>query len=383
MAGNNAGALTFMTKALEAELLEGIRTWVEIESQTPHVEGVNAVMDLVEAGYSSAGAKVSRIAGRDGYGDHLSISAPWGGEGPGILVLCHLDTVHPTGTLEILPFKIDGDRAYGPGTYDMKGGAYLAFAAFRALMQESKTPPLPLRLLYVSDEETGSATSRELIEAAGENAKYVLVTEPARDGGKIVIARKGVARYVISTEGQPSHSGSQHHLGRSAIKEMAHQIIAIEAMTDYDKGITTSIGTIEGGTTLNTISQHCAAGIDVRVMDLADAEEIERRIRALKPVDPDVTITITGGINRPPFRETNASAVLFGKAHALAAEIGFELEGVATGGGSDGNFVAAKAPVLDGLGVDGNGAHTLEEHLLISSLVPRMMLQKRLFETLE
>jgi len=372
-----------MTKTLEAKLLEGIRAWVEIESLTTHVEGVNAMMDLVQAGYESAGARVLRIAGSDGFGDHLSICAPWGGDGPGILVLCHLDTVHPTGTLATLPFKIDGDRAYGPGIYDMKGGAYLAFAAFQALMAENKTPQLPLRLLYVSDEETGSETSREHIEAAGENAKYVLVTEPARDGGKIVVARKGAARYVISTEGRPAHSGAQHHLGRSAIAEMAHQIIAIEAMTDYAKGITTSVGTIEGGTTLNTISQHCSAGIDVRMNDIADAEEIERRIRALEPVDKDVTITITGGINRPPFKATNASTILFGKAQVLAGEIGFELEGVETGGGSDGNFLAAKVPVLDGLGVDGAGAHTLEEHLLISSLVPRMTLQKRLFETLE
>jgi len=372
-----------MTKEMQAELLEGIRTWVEIESLTTEVEGVNAMMDIVGAGYEKAGASVSRIPGTQGFGDHLSIAAPWGGDGPGILVLCHLDTVHPKGTLKKLPFKVDGDRAYGPGIYDMKGGAYLAYAAFKAIMAEGTRPPLPLRFLYVSDEEVGSGTSRELIEAAGENAKYVLVTEPARDGGKIVVARKGVARYVIKTEGRPSHSGANHHLGRSAIREMAHQIIAIEAMTDYDKGVTTSIGTIEGGTTLNTIPQHCSAGIDVRMKDMTDAEEIERRIRALKPVDPDVTITITGSINRPPMKKTNASAVLFGKAHTLAAEIGFELEGVETGGGSDGNFIAGKVPVLDGLGVDGNGAHTLDEHLFISSLVPRMTLQKRLFETLD
>jgi len=372
-----------MTKKMETELLEGIRAWVEIESQTTDVVGVNALMDMVEAGYSSAGVNVSRIAGVNGYGDHLSITAPWGGDGPGILVLCHLDTVHPAGTLEKLPFKIEGDCAFGPGIYDMKGGAYLAFAAFQALMQEGKTPPLPLRFLYVSDEEVGSGTSREHIEKCAENAKYVLVTEPARDGGKVVVARKGVARYQISTEGRPSHSGAQHQLGRSAIREMAHQIIAIDAMTDYEKGVTTSVGVIEGGTTLNTIPQHCTAGIDVRMKNIEDAEEVERQIRALKPVDPDVTITITGSINRPPYRKTNSSTVLFDKAHALAAEIGFELVGVETGGGSDGNFVAGKVPVLDGLGVDGSGAHTLDEHLFISSLVPRMMLQKRLFETLE
>ena len=177
------------------ELLEGIRSWVEIESQTADLEGVNRMMDKAAADFSAAGGRVERISGTRGMGDHLLIRSPWGGDGPGVLVLCHLDTVHPRGTLAKLPFRVDGDRAYGPGTYDMKGGAYLALAAFRQIVAEGRTTPLPLRFLYVADEEVGSVTSRAHIEKYGFASKYVLVTEPCRDGGKVVTGRKGTARF--------------------------------------------------------------------------------------------------------------------------------------------------------------------------------------------
>lgn len=366
-----------------SELLEGIRKWVEIESQTADTDGVNQVMSVVADGYAQAGAKVDRIPGRDGFADHLSISTPWGGDEPGILVLCHLDTVHPRGTLETLPFRVEDDKAFGPGIYDMKGGAYLAYAAFRTLAEAGRTTPLPIRFLYLSDEEVGSPTSRSLIEAAGEGAKYVLVTEPARNGGKVVTGRKGTSRYVISTEGKPAHSGSQHQAGRSAIREMAHQIVALEALTDYDRGLTFNVGCIEGGTTPNTIPQHCQVELDVRMTKIEDADEAHRIVTGLKPVDPDVSLTVTGQLNRPPYEKTPEIAALLETAQGLAAEIGFELVDTYTGGGSDGSFLATKVPTLDGLGVDGSGAHTLNEHLYVSSLVPRMTLQRRLFETLQ
>jgi len=364
------------------DLLDEIRQWVEIESHTPDAAGVNAMMDLVGKSYADLGANVTRLPGTDGLGDHLSISSPWGGDGPGILVLCHLDTVHPKGTIKDLPFRIDGDRAYGPGIYDMKGGAFLAFAAFRELLRAGTKTPLPLRLLYVGDEETGSVTSRRHIEAHGETAKYVLVTEPARDGGKIVIGRKGVGRFTMRAHGRPAHSGSRHEEGRSAIAEIARQIIDIEGLTDYARGLTFSIGVVNGGTSENVIPEHCSATIDMRITSAADGEEMGRHILALAPHDKDVELTISGGINRPPFEENDGVRLLFAKARALAKEIGIDLQGVYTGGGSDGNFVAARVPVLDGLGVDGEGAHTMQEHLLISSIMPRMTLQKRLFETL-
>lgn len=372
-----------MNAPTEAELLDGIRRWVEVESQTADVDGVNRVMSLAAADFAAAGAQVTRIPGRDGCGDHLSIRSPWGGDGPGVLVLCHLDTVHPRGTLgSDLPFRIDGDRAFGPGIYDMKGGVYIAFAAYRMLAENGRTTPLPIRFLIVGDEETGSRTSRDLIEAQAQEAKYVLVTEPARDGGKIVTARKGVGRYELRVRGRPAHSGTSHKAGRSAIVELARQIVEIEALTDYGRGVTFNIGQIRGGTADNVVPEHAWASVDMRVMSMADAMAMDRRMRSLKAFNPDVTLEVEGGLNRPPFEKTNAIASLFEHARELAAEIGIDLVDTHTGGGSDGNFTAHLVATLDGLGVDGAGAHTLNEHLLISSLLPRLTLQRRLFETL-
>jgi glutamate carboxypeptidase len=364
------------------KILDGIRRWVEIESHTADVEGVNRLMTRVAEDYAQAGARVERIAGRDGRADHLMISSPWGGDGPGILVLAHLDTVHPRGTIKDLPFRIDGDRVFGPGIFDMKGGAYLAFEAYRSLAMAGRTTPLPIRLIYASDEEVGSPTSRELIERAADGAKYVLVVEPARDGGKLVTARKGTGHYLLEAEGRPAHSGSRHQEGRSAILEVARQVVAIEALTDYKRGITLSIGQISGGTATNTVPQFCQATIDLRINSMADGEEMDHHLRGLKSYHPDVRITVTGQLNRPPFEKNAGIAMLFNRAKILGKEIDLELEDCTTGGASDGNFTAHKVPTLDGLGVDGDGAHTLHEHLLVSSLVPRMTLLRRLFETL-
>jgi glutamate carboxypeptidase len=364
-------------------MLAGIRRWVEVESQTADVEGVNRVMGLAQEEFAAAGARVTRLPGRNGAGDHLSIRSPWGGDGAGILVLCHLDTVHPRGTLaRDLPFRVEGDRAYGPGIYDMKGGVYLALTAYRQIAEARRTTPLPIRFLIVSDEEVGSLTSRQHIEAAAEQARYVLVTEPARFGGKVVTARKGVARYEIRAKGRPSHAGGAHRDGRSAILELARQVVAIESMTDYGRGTTLNIGQFRGGTADNVVPEHAWAAIDMRITSMAEAEVMDRRLKGLKPYNPDVRLEVTGGLNRPPFEKSNAIASLFEQARGLAREIGFELHDTHTGGGSDGNFTAHTVATLDGLGVDGAGAHTLEEHLLVSSLVPRMTLLRRLFETL-
>lgn len=364
------------------ELLDGIRRWVEIESQTADVAGVNRMMDDVARLFGEIGAIVERIPGRDGFGDYVSVHSPWGGGGPGILVLSHLDTVHPRGTLDINPFRIECDKAFGPGSFDMKGGAYLGFAAYQSLVREGKETALPIRLLYVSDEEVGSRSSRPLIEAAADNAKYVLVTEPARQGGKLVTARKGTARYQLHAHGRPSHSGSHHQLGRSAIREIARHVLTIEDQTDYDRELTFNVGQIHGGTTDNTIPEHCTARIDVRAATMADLEAAEAMIRSLTAFDADVRLAVTGQINRPPYKKTPEIQALFDHAKTLASELGFDIEDTPTGGGSDGSFVAERVPTLDGLGVCGAGAHTLQEHLEISSLQPRLGLMRRLYETL-
>lgn len=365
------------------DLLAGINRWVAIESKSEHLAGLAAMMDTAETDFRAAGLLTERITGRDGHGDHLHARVPWGGDEPGILVLCHLDTVHPVGTLETNPVRTEGDKAYGPGIYDMKGGVFIGMSAAAAMIEAGKETLLPLRFLIVSDEEVGSPTSRAHIEAAAENAKYVLVTEPARDGGKIVTGRKGSARLTLTARGRPAHSGIRHQDGESAILEVARQIVDIEAMTDYDTGLTVNVGMITGGSGVNVIPEHCTALIDMRMTRPEDGEAAVAKLHALIPYNPNVVLSVTGEINRPPFQKSNAITSLYEHARGLASEIGFELVDTFTGGGSDGNFTAARVATLDGLGVDGAGAHTLDEHLLISSLVPRMTLLQRLFETLK
>ena len=365
------------------ELLAGIREWVEIESPTTDAAAVNRMVDKVQADYAAIGARLERIPGRDGFGDHLLVTSAWGGDGPGILVLSHLDTVHDIGTLGgKLPFRVEGDAAYGPGIYDMKGGAHLAFAAMRHLARLGRETALPIRHLYVSEEEMGSPTSREFIIREARRAKYVLVTEPAREGGRIVTARKGTARFELHIKGRAAHSGARHEDGRSAIKELARQILDLEAMTDYSTGVTVNVGVVSGGTRSNVVAEEARAEIDMRVPNPAIGDVAVARMLAITAHDPDVTLTITGGLNRPGYEKGAAIEALFQEARRIAAGIGFDLQDLKTGGGSDGNFTAALVPTLDGLGVDGAGAHSDEERLYVSSLVPRAKLMLGLFEEL-
>jgi glutamate carboxypeptidase len=367
----------------ETDAPRGLIDWVALESPTRHVAGVNAMMDLVEAEVRGLAVGITRIPGRDGLGDTLVLRAGPVRAEPGVLVMSHLDTVHPVGTAaRDLPVRVQGDRLYGPGVYDMKGGAWLALQAFKdAAAQGAKRP---LTFLFTPDEEIGSPTTRGLIETEARTASHVLVTEPARDGGLIVTARKGVGRFDVVVEGRPAHSGSRHQDGRSAIREAARQILAIEAMTDYARGITTTVALMGGGTAANVIPQHAWFTVDLRVKTVADGVEFERRILELKAHAPDVKLVVTGGMNRPPYEKTPAVEALFDTARGLAAEIGFELKDCPmTGGGSDGNFSAAlDVPTLDGLGIDGDGAHTLQEYGLISSIQPRRELMRRLLTTL-
>src|SRR5437660_7330091 len=254
-----------------SSILDGIRRWVEIETPTEAPEQINKLADLVTEGYRGLPATVERVAGRDGRGDHLVARSSWGQDAPGILVLSHLDTVHPIGFIERLPFKIEDDSGFGPGIYDMKGGAYLAYHAFREICTNGARSPLGVTQLFVSDEEIGSPTSRALIEAEGRRAKYVLVTEPARDGGKIVTGRKGVARFEIFIKGAPAHAGTRPGDGRSAIRELGTIIQTLEALNDPTRGITVNVGVVRGGTKPNVIPEEAYAEVDMRVPTIADA----------------------------------------------------------------------------------------------------------------
>jgi glutamate carboxypeptidase len=368
-----------------SEVLEGIVEWINIESPSHDAKAVNVMVDKVQGQFRDLGLKLERIPGRDGFGDILEATTPWG-EGKGILVLAHLDTVHPIGTIQKeLKVRQEGDSVFGPGIYDMKAGGHIAYYALRHLIRQGKKTRLPVTFLFIPEEEVGSPTSRARIEAAALGHKYALVMEPGRDGDRVVTARKGVGRFVMTVKGRASHAGVRHEDGRSAILEMAKQILRIEARTDYARGITCNVGLVTGGTGVNVVSAECTAEIDLRVPSQQLAEEMTHWFVNLEPIGQDVEVHVEGGMNRPPYQKDAGIAELFGKAQAIYREIGKELLDVPlTGGGSDGNFTAALGiPTLDGLGADGKGAHAAYEQIYYSSLMPRTYLCARLLETLE
>tara|TARA_R110001599_G_scaffold19370_1_gene74312 strand:- start:58571 stop:59731 length:1161 start_codon:yes stop_codon:yes gene_type:complete len=377
--------------ALDAdEILKGIIEWVDIESPSHDGVAVNRMVDRVKNEAETLGLNIERTPGVDGFGDILRCRTPWGhkgqdGDTPGILVLSHLDTVHPIGTKDTKnPIRREGDKVYGPGIYDMKAGAYIALHAMRHLIREGRETPLPVTFMFIPEEEIGSPTSKAMIAEEGKKHKYVLVTEPAREGGKIVTARNGRLQYEINVKGVPAHAGVRHMDGHSAIHEMAKIIIKLEALTDYDKSQTCSVGIISGGTLTNVVPEDCQISVDIRIPDMDAAAEVMAYVEGLKADDEACTITVTGGVDRPPYEKFEGIEKLFNHAKSLAAEIGFDLQDLKTGGGSDGNFTGALGiPTLDGLGADGHGAHSNDEYIYYSSLVERCRLMVRLMETLD
>ena len=366
------------------EILEGIRTWVFVESPTHFREGVNRVMDLAEREMVALGAVVERESGGEGYGDLLTARIPGDSEGPGVLVLGHLDTVHAVGTLEReLPFRREGDRVYGPGIYDMKGGMYSACYALRQLLRAGSTPKLPVTFMFVPNEEVGSPTTRGRIEAEAKRHHYVLVPEPAK-GGKLVTGRNAIARFRVKVRGRPSHAGSTLSRGRSAIREMAEQIIAIEGLSDHDAGVTLSVGIVHGGTFVNVVPIECEAEVLAVLPTPQDIHRISAAMMALEPINSDVGVVVEAGPLRPIFAPHAKVMDLYARAEALAKDIGFNPGHGSFGGGSDGNFTGALGlATLDGLGPCGDGAHTHDEYVLYSSLVPRTRLLADLLETLD
>jgi glutamate carboxypeptidase len=369
-----------------ADIAAALRPWIECESPTHSPAGVAAMARLVQAEAAAAGLRADLQPLGEHTGPLLAVSNRAAGDTrPGILILAHLDTVHPVGTLLETPYRIEGDKLYGPGCYDMKAGIYLALAALGRLAAPDATR-LPVDFVMVPDEETGSHASRAAIETYARNARYGLVCEPARaNGGKCVTARKGTGMLRLSVKGHSAHAGVAHEKGRSAIREMAHQVLALEGMTDYDRGVTVSVGTIEGGTATNTVPSLCRCVVDFRVPDMPAAEATLARMRGLRPVGPDMALDIDVELNRPPMVKTEATAQLLGKARLFAAAAGFTLDDAPmTGGGSDANFTSAMGvPTLDGLGADGDGAHTLHEHILVSTLGARAQFWYLLLKDLE
>jgi glutamate carboxypeptidase len=365
-------------------LLGELERWVIIETPTSDAARVNALMDFAVGGLAEAGVAFTRIPGRDGYGDN-SIARI--NQRPGvkpILVVGHLDTVWSTGTLGTMPFRVDGDRAYGPGIFDMKAGSFAAVYAVREIARQRVPTKRPITLLLTSDEEVGSPTSRAIIEAESVEAALALILEAAGPGGVCVTARNGVGRFTLQVHGVGSHAGSAFGDGASAVVELAHQILRLHGMVDPSRGITLNVAPIQGGSRPNVIAAEATAEIDLRVVSAADGERMTALILGLQPVDPRCRLIVTGGMNRPPFAESVAGLALYGQVRELAAPLGLEIGKHHRGGGSDGNFTAALGvPTLDGLGCPGAGAHASHEHILWRQLEPRVALMATLLEELD
>jgi glutamate carboxypeptidase len=378
---------SFLDDRVDSDAILGnIRNIVEIESPSRHAAGVNRVLETIARSFEGTGAASERELTADSFGDILLVRCDPTRNEPGILVLSHMDTVHPVGTLASkLTYRREGDRVYGPGIYDMKGGLMLAVEAFRRIARARRRTKLPITFLFTPDEELSSPVSRRVIEREARGQRYVLVTEPARDGGKVVTERKGIGVFVIRTRGRPAHAGGDPDKGRNAIVAMAEIVLAINVLNDPRRGITTNVGLIAGGTARNTVAEECMIEVDLRFCDPANASEMEAKLKALKSSRPDIETTVTGKITRPPFVRGRGVDLVFDKAATIAKEIGFNLKRAPrVGGGSDGNFtVAMGIPTLDGLGVDGDGAHTNHEYMLFSSIEPRTRLLQGLMEQLE
>lgn len=366
----NVNALPFDTNAI----LRGLKPWIECESPTFAAAAVNRMMDLASYDLAAAGAEIERIPGRMGFGGSVRARFPHRDFGkPGILISGHLDTVHPVGTLGVLPFRVENGKCYGPGIQDMKGGNYVSVEALRQLALAGIETPLPVTVLFTPDEEVGTPSTRELIEMEARKNKYVLIPEPARPDGGAVTGRYAIARYNLTSEGRPSHAGWALAEGRSAIAAMARKILDIEAMTTDD--CTFSVGVIHAGQWVNCVSSTCYA----EALSMAKRQDdLDRGIAAMLALSGEtneVTFKVTRGVTRPVWEPDERTLALYGIACEICSEIGFDLTHASAGGGSDGNFTGALGiPTLDSIGVRGAGLHTLNEHIEIDSLVERARL---------
>jgi glutamate carboxypeptidase len=367
------------------EMVRVLRLLVEIESFSTDKAAVDRCGLLVAAEFRRRGGRVRILRNfRRGNLVRVEIGDGRARESGQLLVLGHLDTVYPHGTLQRMPFRVARGRAWGPGTFDMKGGIVLALFAVEALRALGISPRRKIVLLWTGDEEIGSAASRAHIEKEAQRSEAVLVLEPALGlDGRAKTQRKGIGEFEILVHGRAAHAGVDPERGVNAAHELALQIARLMKMNDPRRGITVQANVISGGTATNVVPEFARAQVDVRFARARDARGLERRLLGLRPILKRARIEVRGGLNRPPLERSAGVAALFLQAEAIAREIGFHLDEAATGGGSDGNFTAALGvPTLDGIGVVGDGAHSLREHVVIRELPRRAALVAGLLATL-
>ena len=357
------------------DTLELVRQVVERESPTDAKHAVDKLVDFLELQIRQRGGTTERLAQAE-YGDLLVARFP-GVQSAGrpLHVMTHIDTVWPIGTIERLPFKVDGDRVTGPGVYDMKASVAMMLSAVD-ILHELELPHRPIVWTINTEEEVGSPVSREVLESVARDAEVVLCLEPpVPPGGSLKTERKGVGIFTMEIGGRASHAGADHSAGISAVEELARQVQWLHGLTDYDAGTTVNVGVVSGGTKRNVVAAHAYAEIDLRVTSSAEADRVVPRILGAQPMVEGTTVRVTGDLNRPPMERTPAIIAAFERAREIGASIGQRLNEASTGGGSDGNFTAAiGATTLDGLGCPGDGGHADTEHILVAELAPRTAL---------
>ncbi|MGH9933315.1 MAG: M20 family metallopeptidase [Pyrinomonadaceae bacterium] len=372
LSNSNIAALNDYFAGRKEAIIAFTRALVEAESPSGDEAGSKAVVSLLAAAAEAiAGVtKVERVASEN-YGEHLR-AREFGdsAEARPILILGHTDTVHPRGSLRQRPWRVEANRAYGPGVFDMKANCALALEGIRACVETGIRPARPVVLLLTCDEETGSSTGRQLVEAEARQAHAVLVLEPPASGGRVKTGRKGTGMFSIEARGRAAHAGLEPEKGASAILELARQTDRLHALNG-EGGISVNVGVFHGGTLSNVVAAEARVEIDVRFSTAAEAARIESEILNLRPIDDRIRLVANGGINRPPLERSAGVLDLYDRAKAIARQLNFELGETQVGGASDGNFAAAVgAAVLDGLGIDGDGAHATHEHILVDD-IPR------------
>jgi glutamate carboxypeptidase len=367
----------------QGEMLSTLRQAVELESPSDNKDALDQCGAYLAREFARRGAKVS-MHRQEHAGDHLKAEFPGRAGAKPVLLLGHFDTVWPLRSLETMPFRVEGGRAYGPGILDMKAGIVMMLFAMRALRSANEGSHRPVIVLLDTDEEIGSRTGRPLIEAEAKKCEAVLVLEPAQTiDGHLKTARKGVGAYTVRVRGRAAHAGVDFEKGRSAIVELSRQILEVAKFTDVGRGLTVNPGVIQGGTRTNVIAAEAVVEVDVRIARPGDAQELDQKFKALRSFDPECTLEVSGGVNRPPMERTDDTVRLFRAAQEQAKKLDMSLEEAATGGGSDGNFTSALGvPTLDGLGAVGEGAHAAHESILLKELPRRTALLACLIESL-
>ncbi|KAB8138524.1 M20 family metallopeptidase [Gracilibacillus oryzae] len=370
-------------KQHQEDMLELLAQLVNIDSGSYDKDGVNKIGDRLKALYQQLGLHVQKYQQTE-FGDHLAIHSITCKE-PSILIIAHMDTVFEKGTAARRPFRMENNRAFGPGVIDMKASLVSVYYAMKALKNYNRKAFDEVEILLTSDEEIGSASSRQLIEKKAAGKKFALVMEPARKNGAIVSARRGKGHYTLEVIGKAAHSGIEPERGRSAIEELAHKIIQLHEITDEDAGIHVNVGLIEGGSSVNTISDHATAEIDVRFRNQEQAEVIEKQIEQITSSTEvaGTKVIIDGEMNRPPMEKTEKTERLLKIIKKVGSELQINIIDTETGGGSDASYPAALGiPTVDGLGPVGGNAHREDEYLELDSLIPRTLLLAQVIEKL-